>query len=392
MNAGCVTGRDPADGRGISVAFKAGVITGIEPSDIDTGVYVSAGLVDLQVNGFRGLDLNDGALTPARVTALTRLLLDLGVTTYLPTLITASPRSLLSALAAIAQARLAEDFVARAIPFVHVEGPFISHEDGPRGAHPLAHVRAPDFAELQAWQDASGGLVGMVTLSPTHDGAPAFIRAACAQGIHVAIGHTSASHGQVRAAADAGATLSTHLGNGAAAMLPRHPNFLWSQLADDRLSASFIADGFHLPAETFKAMLRAKGIERSILVSDTAAPGGMPPGVYDQAIGGRVEVSAEGKLSVAGTPYLAGAGRPLCEDVAIAIGMAGLSLADGLRLATVNPGRFARGRGRLAAGAPADLITFDWQPGATRLDIRSTIIGGEVWRGGNSNDAARGNA
>ena len=378
MNAGCVTGRDPVDGRGISVAFKAGVITGIEPSDVDTGVYVSAGLVDLQVNGFRGLDLNDGALTPARVTALTRLLLDLGVTTYLPTLITASPRSLLSALAAIAQARLAEHFVARAIPFVHVEGPFISHEDGPRGAHPLAHVRAPDFAELQAWQDASGGLVGMVTLSPTHDGAPAFIRAACAQGIHVAIGHTSASHGQVRAAADAGATLSTHLGNGAHSVLQRHPNYIWEQMADHRLAASFIVDGIHLGAAFLTVALRAKGIERSVLITDAVMPAGCAPGPYKL---GEVEVElhADQSVRLRGGDRLAGSALKMNDAVSNVMRMTGASLAEAVTMASTNPARVGRISNRqrgLRPGERADLVVFLVEDG--RVHVLGTYISGRL--------------
>ena len=124
-------------------------------------------------------------------------------------------------------------------------------------------------------------------------------------------------------------------------------------------------------------MLRAKGLDRAYLVSDTAALAGMPPGVYDQPIGGRVEVGSDGRLSVAGTPYLAGASRPLCEDVALAIRMADLSLADGVRLATVNPGRFVGDRGRLAVGEVADLILFDWEQGAASLEIRETYVAGQ---------------
>src|SRR5947207_1333573 len=342
-----ITGRDVGNGRGISVVVMAGRIAAIEPVELTSGPYLAAGLIDLQVNGFRGLDLNDGAVTPARVEALTRMMTGLGVTTYLPTLITASRASLLSALAAIAEARRQDPLCARMIPFVHVEGPYLAPEDGPRGAHPREHVRSPDLDEVAEWQRVSGGLVGKITLSPHHDQVPNFIRALVGQGILVAIGHTSATAEQIHAAVSAGARLSTHLGNGAAAILPRHPNFIWAQLACDQLDAGFIADGFHLPADTFKAMLRAKGLERAYLVSDTTAAGGLPPGIYHQPIGGRVEVGSDGRLSVAGTPYLAGASRPLREDVALAIRMADLTLADGLQLATINPGRFVGHRGRL---------------------------------------------
>jgi len=374
-----VIGRDVGSGQGISVTVADGRIAAIEPADpeLTTGPYLAAGLIDLQVNGFGGLDFNDGMVTPARVAALTLMMAGLGVTTYLPTLITASRASLLSALAAIAAARRQDPLCARMIPFVHVEGPFLAPEDGPRGAHPREHIRIPDLDEVEEWQRVSDGLVGKITLSPHHDQVSNFIRALVGQGILVAIGHTSATAEQIHAAVSAGARLSTHLGNGAAAILPRHPNFIWAQLADDRLDAGFIADGFHLPADTLKAMLRAKGLERSYLVSDTAAVAGMPPGIYDQPIGGRVELGSDGRLSVAGTPYLAGASRPLCQDVALAIRMADLTLADGLTLATVNPGRFVGGRGRLAVGELADLILFDWEKGAASLAIRETYVAGK---------------
>jgi N-acetylglucosamine-6-phosphate deacetylase len=181
----------------------------------------------------------------------------------------------------------------------------------------------------------------------------------------------------VHQAAAAGARLSTHLGNGAAAMLPRHPNYIWAQLADERLTASFIADGHHLPADTFKAMLAAKGLGRAILVSDSVALAGMPPGRYSQPIGGDVEVGADARISVAGTPYLAGAGRPLIADVARAIEMAGLSLAQGLSLATANPGSFVGGRGRMAVGQPADLFGFRRDPSRTDFVLEMVLARGE---------------
>jgi N-acetylglucosamine-6-phosphate deacetylase len=351
-----VSGREVGTGDGISVVVREGRIAAIEPRELDAGPWLSAGLIDLQVNGFRGLDLNDGAVTPARVMALTRLMAGLGVTTWLPTLITASRASLLSALAAIAEARRQDPLGARMIPFVHVEGPYLAPEDGPRGGHPREHVRPPDLDEVAQWQKVSGNLVGKITLSPHYDGVESFVRTLADRGILVAIGHTSATAEQIHSAASAGARLSTHLGNGAAATLPRHPNFIWAQLADDRLDAGFITDGFHLPADAFKAMLRAKGLERSYLVSDT---------------------TAAGRLSVVGTPYLAGASRPLREDVALAIGMADLTLAEALQLATHNPGRFVGDRGRLAVGEMADLIVFDWQQGAGSLQIRETYVAGE---------------
>jgi N-acetylglucosamine-6-phosphate deacetylase len=219
-------------------------------------------------------------------------------------------------------------------------------------------VRPPDVAEFVRWQAACGGLVGMVTLSPHFPGAPAYIAALAASGVQVAIGHTHASPEQIAAAVDAGAVLSTHLGNGAAAMLARHPNLIWAQLAEDRLGASFI-------------------VARSVLISDAAALAGMPPGIYDAEIGGMVELREDGRLSMAGTPFLAGAARPIACGVAFVASFCGLTLADAVRMATENPGRFAGGRGRLRVGAPADLVRFRWQPGERDLRIETVLVAGE---------------
>jgi N-acetylglucosamine-6-phosphate deacetylase len=376
-SSGHIRGRNPATGETIAITVEDGVIAAIKAADGTSHDYVAPGLVDLQVNGFAGLDLNDGHLTPERVKTLADRMLSVGVTTFLPTLITAPEADIIRALTVIAEARRRFPFLTEMVPFVHVEGPSISALDGPRGAHPAAHVRAPSLEEFERWQAVSSGLVGLVTLAPEQPGAIDYISALVQRGVHVALGHTAASPKEIHEAAAAGASLSTHLGNGAAATLPRHPNFLWSQLANDRLTATFIADGHHLPADTFKAMIRAKGLERAILVSDAVALAGMPPGLYEQPVGGSVEVTADGRVGIAGTPYLAGAGLPLCANVAIAIQMAGLTLSEGLRLATENPGRIAGGRGRLAVGAQADLMQFAWHEGQRQLEVSTVWLRGK---------------
>jgi N-acetylglucosamine-6-phosphate deacetylase len=372
-----IVGRDPATGEAIAITVEDCVIAAIQAVDAANYEYVAPGLIDLQVNGFAGLDLNDGHLTPERVKTLADHMLAVGVTTFLPTLITAPEADIIRALIAIAEARRRFPLVARMVPFVHMEGPSISALDGPRGAHPSAHVRAPSLAEFERWQEASSNLVGLVTLAPELPGAIDYISALAERGVRVALGHTAASPDEVHRSAAAGASLSTHLGNGAAVTLPRHPNFLWSQLADDRLTATFIADGHHLPADTFKAMVRAKGLEKAILVSDAVALAGMPPGLYEQPVGGTVEVTTDGRVGIAGTTYLAGAGLPLCANVAIAIQMAGLTLNESLRLATENPGRVIGRCSRLAVGAPADLMQFSWREGQRRLEISAVWLRGE---------------
>lgn len=371
-----IGGRDPQTGAPIRVTVEHGCIAAIEPGSGGEQAWIAPGLVDLQVNGYAGHDLNAPGLRAETVAALAAAMLEVGVTRFVPTLITGREESLVAGLRAIAGARAADPMLRAMIPYVHVEGPHIAATDGPRGAHPRACVRPCDLAEFWRWQAACGGLVGMVTLSPHDAAALPYIAALTAQGVHVAIGHSDASSEQIHAAAAAGAVLSTHLGNGIAAMLPRHPNPIWAQLADDRLTATFIADGHHLSDDTLRAMIRAKGIERAILVSDTVSLGGLAPGSYDTPVGGAVYLSADGRLGLAGTPFLAGAALPLKDGVAIAARATELPLADVLRLATANPARFAGGGATLAAGERADLIRFHWRAGDDRLAIDARWLAG----------------
>ena len=379
MSQRTLTGRNPRTGQPLRVTVADGLIHSIAPGPEDEPFWLSAGFIDLQVNGYAGYDLNAETLDPDVVLALVEKLARTGVTTFVPTLITAPEEKIIRALGAIGEVRAASALAAHAIPYVHVEGPHIAAEDGARGAHPREWVRPPSLAEFERWQAASDGLVGMVTLSPHWEGANEYIAALVARGIHVAIGHTHAGAGQIHAAAAAGATLSTHLGNGIAGMLPRHPNPIWAQLADERLNATFIADGHHLPADTLKAMLRAKGTEHSILVSDSVSLAGMPPGVYDMPIGGRVELTADGRASVAGTSVLAGAVKPLKDGIAWATVSGACSLADAVRMATENPGRFAGNRGLFRLTEPADLVRFSLDASSATLRIDTVLVeGGEI--------------
>lgn len=376
MTSHSITGRDALTGRSLRIAIESGRIQSVSPGPAGETAWLAAGFIDLQVNGYCGCDVNGETVDADAVIALTERLAATGVTTFAPTIITASEDQIVRALAAIARARAVSARAAHAIPFVHVEGPFLSPEDGARGAHPRAAVRPPSLAEFERWQAVAGGLVGVVTLSPHWENAPAFIAAIAAKGVRVAIGHTHATPEQIHTAAEAGAILSTHLGNGIAAALPRHPNPIWAQLADDRLTASFIADGHHLPADTLKAMLRAKSVARSILVSDVTAIGGMPPGIYHAAIGGDVELRADGSLRMVGPQLLAGAALPLKDGIAHCALSGICSLGDAIRMATENPGRFAGGRGVLCTGAPADIVRFSLDTQQKRLNIDTVLVEG----------------
>lgn len=362
-------------GRNVTLDLEDGVVRAVLPGDPGETRWLAPGFVDLQVNGWRGHDLNAPGLTAGTVSALVAALARTGTTTLLPTVITAPEERMTAAVRAIAVACANDPRVAAAVAGIHVEGPHVSPNDGPRGAHPLADVRPPDIALFDRLQAAADGRVRMVTLSPHWPESAAYVSALAARGIRVAVGHTDATRDEILSAVAAGATLSTHLGNGIAAMLPRHPNIIWTQLADDRLSATFIGDGHHLPVDTLKAMIRAKGPERAVLVSDVTALGGMPPGVYRQPIGGDVELSPDGRLGLRGTPYLAGAARSLADGVAVTAGVVGMDLA--LRMATLNPGAILGGdAGRPVAGRAASLVRFAWSPGDAHLGIDLVLAAG----------------
>ena len=371
-------GRDALRGTAISLGLAARIEEVECPAPAGSESWLAPGFVDLQVNGFAGVDYNDPAIALEDVARSIRVLFSTGVTRFLPTVITGSPQDMTAAMRRIAEARrrLTE---GEAIVGIHMEGPHISPEDGPRGAHPVQWVRPPDLDEFERMQEAADGLIRMVTLAPEWPQAVRYIEALVSRGVTVAIGHTSASGEQIKEAVRAGASLSTHLGNGAHMMLPRHPNYIWEQLAEDRLMAGFIADGIHLPACFLKAALRAKGVERSFLVTDASAPAGCSPGRYH--LGEQeVELTAEGRVVLAGQNRLAGSALRMDRGIENLMKLAGLTLAQAVAMATVNPARAIGLDGRqrgLQAGELGDLVEFDFQPDPPQLVIRRTWLGGK---------------
>jgi N-acetylglucosamine-6-phosphate deacetylase len=303
-----------------------------------------------------------------------------GVTSFLATTTTDSLDLLARSLATIAQAIDESPDVAARIPGIHVEGPFISPDDGPRGAHPRQHVRPPNWDEYRRLADAASGRVKLLTVSPEYDNSSDFVRRVVQTGVLVAIGHTKATSDQIRAAVDAGARLSTHLGNGAHPQIRRHPNYIWDQLADDRLTASLITDGHHLPAAVVKSMVRAKTPQRIVLVSDVTGMGGMPPGRYQTGLG-ELEVLPSGKLVPAGNPdILAGAALPIHVCVANVMRFAGVDLTTAVRMASTRPAELIGMSGHtLDEGAAANLVLFDLPTSTApdRIVVRATINGGD---------------
>jgi N-acetylglucosamine-6-phosphate deacetylase len=369
-------------GRGARVAMDGPRLAAVEEAASARGSWIAPGFIDVQVNGYAGHDVNAAHPSADEVAAMVRALWTRGVTGVCPTVCTGSQADMVAQIRAVADACDAEPLVARSVVGIHVEGPYISAEDGPRGAHPLEHVRSPSLREYASWQEAARGRIRIITLSPEHPEAIGYIEAITADGVVASIGHTAATSEQVRAAVAAGARFSTHLGNGAHALIARHPNYIWDQLADDRLMAGFIFDGQHLPPSVMKTVVRAKGIERTILVSDAIEIAGLAPGVYSSSIGGRVELAASGRVNLVGTPYLAGSSASLVECLGNAIRFAGLTVSDAVRLISANPARLLAvdgpgGRGTVRAGMGADLTVFRVAPDG-QIIVERTVVGGQT--------------
>jgi N-acetylglucosamine-6-phosphate deacetylase len=351
-----VSGIDITTGKSVAIEFGRTISAIHSDPCACPDCYIASGFIDIQVNGFAGVDFNNPATSLEEIASALRVMLSTGVTRCLPTVITGSPDQMLSSLRHLTQARQ-ELPLGRMIAGFHVEGPHIGADDGPRGAHPVQWVRPPDLEEFARWQDATNGLIRLITLSPHWPDAPRYIDAVTKAGVIVSIGHTGATAAQIAAAVDAGATLSTHLGNAAPGMMRKHPNCLWDQLAEDRLSASFIADGIHLDDAFFRAALRAKGIDRSILVTDAAAPAGAAPGPY--RLGElAVELTPDDRVVLAGTQKLAGSSLRMNRAISNAARIGNVSLRDAVQMATANPARLIGLNAGLRPGAPADFVAF----------------------------------
>ena len=320
-------------------------------------LLVAPGFFDLQVNGFGGVDFNGPAVRGRDVETALERIATTGVTRCLPTLIT-SPLDVFAA-----RAKVFVDLNHPAVAGLHMEGPYLSPADGPRGAHPREHIRPAGLDDFRRRQDAAGGRIRLVTLAPEVPGAIPLIEYLVSTGVRVAIGHTEASGEVIGDAVAAGATLATHLGNGCAAVLPRHPNVIWELLAADRLHASLIVDGHHLPASTVKSFVRAKTPARMILVTDAMAAAGAPPGRYTigEVTG---ELDASGRVSLPGTPYLAGSSLTMDRAIATTAAFTGLPLDEVLPMASTIPAAFL---GDETRGS----VTADWDERTSTLRIVS---------------------
>jgi N-acetylglucosamine-6-phosphate deacetylase len=367
-----VQGKDPSTGQCLTLHIEGELIRSVQSAEEGTvpdfggpDYHVSSGFFDSQVNGYGGIDFNDQNLTGEVLGAAARLLARTGVTRFLPTLITAPHEVLIRRLTRIADALEHDELLRTMCPGIHLEGPYISRDERPRGAHPREFIRLPDWQEQEIFQEAARGRIRCITLAPELEGAIPFIEKAVREGIVVAIGHTDASDQILEDAFRAGAKLSTHLGNAAGS-----DDVIEKQLTMRGLMASIIADGIHLSAAVLKRYIEAKGVDRTILTTDSIAGAGAPPGIYK--LGETpVEVRPDGSARLAGTSRLAGSTLSMDRAVANVIRLAGVSLASGIRMAGENGRKlFPDIPGTLTPGGPADVVLFKYE---------GTLVIEDVW-------------
>jgi len=364
-----------------TVIVRDGIIEAVAEGDLEApgaieidakGKYISSGLIDIQINGFLGVDFSDQDLTIDDLRKATKALWKVGVTTFLPTVITNDQTNLKKSFSILAGV-LDDEEIGMSISRFHLEGPYISSVQGFRGAHLEKYIRQPDWDEFSELQKAAHNRIKLITVAPEVNGAISFIRKCTEAGVMVSLGHHNGSSEIIREAVEAGASMSTHLGNGCANMINRYDNPLWPQLADDRLTASIIADGFHLNKDQIQCFYKMKGLERTILVSDALDLAGLPQGEYIRLE--RLVVLSE-VVKYPAENVLAGAASPLSTCVSNMMKFTNCNLENAIQMATANPARLLglNDIGEIVRDKRADLILFTITDG--RIVIQKTILAG----------------
>ena len=367
----------------IRIGIKDGKIADIhilkKLTSKDDTIFIAPGLIDNQVNGYKGYSFVDigQELTLEGIKEITSGFWEVGITTYIPTLVTSEHNIHLKNLKLLATAK--KDIETRgSIAGFHLEGPYVSPENGYRGAHLLMHVRKPNWDEFKELYDASEENILQTTLAPEIDGAFDFISKCKEKGVVVALGHHNASSVQINEAIDRGAVIATHLGNAIPNYIHRWNNTLWPQLAEERLNIGMICDGFHLTPEQIKVFYKTKGSDKIIMTSDMSPYGGLTPGFYFNAIGDTLELKAEGVVMYPANESLSGSASPLSKMVGYVMKVTGCNLADAIKMASTNAAQIygLDDRGELKQGMRADLILFSLDD--FTMNIKKTIVEGDV--------------
>jgi N-acetylglucosamine-6-phosphate deacetylase len=318
-------------------------------------LILAPGFIDIHVHGGAGHDVMEADGTA--LAAMERQMARHGVTSYIPTTVTAPVDRTLAALDHLGKSIAKRDPEnSRALPLgIHLEGPFISHAK--RGVHPPENLLSPSPEMFDRFWQASGGAIRMMTIAPELGGAAETIRHARTLGVLCSLGHSDASYDQARAAITAGAEHATHTFNAMRALDHRDPGILGAILTESAVSADIIADGIHVDPSVVRLFLSAKGPERAILITDAISATGMPDGKYRL---GAFDVEVKGdRCEYQGK--LAGSVLTLDRAVRNVMSFAGWNLQQAVRLVTLNPARLlglSEERGMLAPGRTADLVAL----------------------------------
>jgi len=279
-------------------------------AQISNGIKIR-GLVDLQVNGYKGVHFSDISLTQEDFVMACRGVFEADTTAFLPTMITSPKEVYEHNLPIMAEVLQEAEFHDRLLGF-HIEGPFISAQNGARGAHDTQWISKPDVDYLKQLIDWADGRVKLLTIAAEPEGAEKLASYAVDRGITVSLGHQMAGEQDLCRLVRAGAVSLTHLGNGVPAMLSRHENPIWAGLGNDDLTAMIITDGHHLPVSILKTIIRTKNPKRCVVVSDASSPAGLPAGKYE-ALGHQVVLEEDGLLRDLTTGYLGGSSATMLQ-------------------------------------------------------------------------------
>lgn len=293
------------------------------------------GFVDLQVNGFRGVDFSSPDLTGDAFVCACRELRSAGTAAFLPTLLTSPIEVYERNLPLMAELMERSENGLNALGF-HLEGPFISSEQGARGVHNPSWVVKPDNALFDHLQHLSRGMIRMMTIAAETEGASELTRHAVSQGTVVSLGHQLASEREMKLLKEAGAISLTHFGNGIPMSIHRHRNPLWAGLAMEELTAMIITDGHHLPESIIRVILGMKGVDKTVVVSDSSPLAGLEPGTYTW-MGADVILEKDGYLHQAQGPYLAGSSSTMLQCMNYLASLRLLDFEDLMQIGFYNP-------------------------------------------------------
>lgn len=368
-----------SDGKPVSIEVVNGKIVKIKRISLNPDlpkIYIAPGLIDIQINGYMGVDFSGQNLTKEDLKGAIKSLWKVGVTSFLPTVVPNEPSRMINSFSILSELTKDEE-IRKSIPGFHLEGPYISPEQGYRGAHLEKYIRKPDWNEFAKFQEAAQNNIKLITVAPEVEGTIPFIQKCVQSGLTVSLGHHNGTTESIEAAVAAGASMSTHLGNGCANIINRHLNPLWPQLANDKLTAGIIVDGFHLTKEEVQCFYKMKGYDKTILVSDAIDLAGLPPGEYIRREK-KLLLTTDNVVKFPAENVLAGAANPISICVGNVMKFTGCSLSNAIGMASSNPAKLLGldELGEIKTGKRADLILFRMDE--NKIVVMKTMLSGKI--------------